>query len=84
VTPAPVLFACANGGFPLENWSGREDSNLRPLPPEGVAPRLTRARFAISSGNRIAPKQIRFGTVSARRFNLNLGPCLFGGLDGLR
>lgn len=39
-TPAPVLFAWHNGGFPLENWSGREDSNLRPLPPEGVAPRL--------------------------------------------
>jgi hypothetical protein len=35
-------FACPNGGFPLENWSGREDSNLRPLPPEGVAPRLQR------------------------------------------
>ena len=36
---APVYFACDNGGFPLDNWSGREDSNLRPLPPEGVAPR---------------------------------------------
>jgi hypothetical protein len=39
VTSAPVLFACDSGGFPLESWSGREDSNLRPLPPEGVAPR---------------------------------------------
>jgi hypothetical protein len=39
VTSAPVYFACGNGGFPLESWSGREDSNLRPLPPEGVAPR---------------------------------------------
>jgi hypothetical protein len=39
VASAPVYFACCDGGFPLENWSGREDSNLRPLPPEGVAPR---------------------------------------------
>jgi hypothetical protein len=39
VTSAPVYFTCGDGGFPLEKWSGREDSNLRPLPPEGVAPR---------------------------------------------
>jgi hypothetical protein len=38
VTTTPVYFTCDSGGFPLENWSGREDSNLRPLPPEGVAP----------------------------------------------
>ena len=24
-------------GFLLENWSGKEDSNLRPLPPEDSA-----------------------------------------------
>jgi hypothetical protein len=39
VTATPVHFACGNGGFPLGKWSGREDSNLRPLHPEGVAPR---------------------------------------------
>jgi hypothetical protein len=33
---APVLFHVKNGG---NAWSGREDSNLRPLPPEHVEDR---------------------------------------------
>jgi hypothetical protein len=35
----PCAFRANNGG---NLWSGREDSNLRPLPPEGVAPRRIR------------------------------------------
>jgi hypothetical protein len=62
-----------------ENWSGREDSNLRPLPPEGSAPRLIRARSMISLGNRMAPEGAHYGTVRAKRFKMNLGPCLYGG-----
>jgi hypothetical protein len=32
----------------LENqWSGREDSNLRPLPPEDVSPRRTRRIYGV-------------------------------------
>jgi len=46
VAPAPVYFACSEGRFPLVNrWSGREDSNLRPLPPERVSPSGTGVGF---------------------------------------
>jgi hypothetical protein len=33
--------------FSASNWSGREDSNLRPLPPEGGAPARIRC-FAMA------------------------------------
>jgi hypothetical protein len=56
VAPAPVLFTCfgnrrmvENGSFLATNylfcWSGREDSNLRPLPPERVSPSGTGVGF---------------------------------------
>jgi hypothetical protein len=79
VTPAPVFIACATGGKPLENWSGREDSNLRPLPPEGVAPERIRC-FPTAFPRRVmlSDGQCSF-LVHGRRFKLNLGPCLYGG-----
>jgi hypothetical protein len=40
--------SCVDCGISGGNtWSGREDSNLRPLPPEGVAPRRIRC-FAMA------------------------------------
>jgi hypothetical protein len=39
---APVYFVLGEGVLTEGNaWSGREDSNLRPLPPERIAPRRT-------------------------------------------
>jgi len=44
VAPAPVHIVCFRATIRLvKRWSGREDSNLRPLPPEGVAPRCCRS-----------------------------------------
>lgn len=70
---------CNNGGKPLIKWSGREDSNLRPLPPEGVGPSRMRwflgiplLRHLRSSGRCSFP-------VHGLNLFLNLGPCLFGG-----
>lgn len=43
VAPAPVHIACRTGANRLVNmWSGKLDSNQRPLPPEGVAPERIR------------------------------------------
>lgn len=57
-------------------WSGKEDSNLRPLPPEGGSPDGI-ARFSVLSG---AANVLFDGTCSlvvhGARFTLNLNPCL--------
>ena len=57
-------------------WSGKEDSNLRPLPPEGGSPDGI-ARFSVLSG---ASNVLSDGTCSlavhGARFTLNLNPCL--------
>ena len=45
VPSAPVHIAGDRGG---RLWSGREDSNLRPLPPERKAPSRTRWHLAAS------------------------------------
>jgi len=44
VAPTPVQI----GAKSLILWSGREDSNLRPLPPENGSPRFIRAFLPIS------------------------------------
>jgi hypothetical protein len=57
------------------NWSGKEDSNLRPLPPEGASPAITR-RFTVaqrrkwSAYDRVCSRLILAGS-SSRGF----GPC---------
>ena len=37
VAPAPVSIERQFGHLRIVKWSGREDSNLRPLPPEDSA-----------------------------------------------
>lgn len=37
---------------PQKTWSGKEDSNLRPLPPEDTEPRRTWCKCAKSLGER--------------------------------
>jgi hypothetical protein len=60
-------------------WSGREDSNLRPLPPEGVAPSRARCFSAVfPRGDLRSGGQCSLG-VHGKRFTVNLGPCLYGG-----
>ena len=91
VAPAPVSIG---GDFPhlrIESWSGREDSNLRPLPPEGISP----SRIALFS----VPFTDGIGAYSAAclsvfkglGFNLNLGAlslptplrlAMAGGIEG--
>ena len=39
VAPVPVSFDPGADLSVWNNWSGREDSNLRPLPPERITPR---------------------------------------------
>jgi hypothetical protein len=75
VTSRPCVFHVKNVG---KSWSGREDSNLRPLPPEGAAPERIRWFLTVfperllSSGGRCSR------LFHGRRFGVNLGPCLFG------
>ena len=82
VVQTPVRSARVLIGKALEtlglNWSGREDSNLRPLPPEGVSPSVTQ-RFSVVRGLKGgAYPCVRSRAVHARRFGLNLEHCLSG------
>jgi hypothetical protein len=72
----PCVDRGISGG---SDWSGREDSNLRPLPPEGVAPRRIRCFSAVFPGRSIPSVRRCSRLVAGRRFSANLGPCLFGG-----
>jgi hypothetical protein len=79
VAPAPVYFACSEGRFPLVNrWSGREDSNLRPLPPERVSPSGTRCFLEVFSGGPMRSDGRCSFPVPGARFTANLNPCLYG------
>lgn len=82
--PASVYLACARRSFPLVKcWSGREDSNLRPLPPEGVAPERIRCFLtAFTRRNLRSDRRCSF-LVHGRRFKVNLGPCLLEPSSGL-
>jgi hypothetical protein len=58
---------------PCSTWSGREDSNLRPLPPEDTARRRI-ARFSpLSPCQQTASVAIPFHLCSRSRFFVSLG-----------
>ncbi len=77
VATTPVFAAIVYSGKQGMYWSGREDSNLRPLPPEGVAPDLI-PLFSVmppcgdGSLGRLCSRR-RIG----RRFKANLGALSF-------
>ena len=57
----------------LKKWSGKEDSNLRPLPPESISPRRTRQFSVIFLERLPAYARLRSRSVPARGSILNLG-----------
>ena len=60
------------------NWSGKEDSNLRPLPPENVAPERTR-RFSVVRGRAAVPFSGACSwLIPGFRFKLDLRPLSMG------
>ena len=69
VAPAPVCIAPK----PLIYWSGREDSNLRPLPPEGVSPRRTRCFPVLFHGSAMSSDSLCSCTVPAQGSTPDLG-----------
>jgi hypothetical protein len=79
-TSGPCIFKGVYGISHRRNrWSGREDSNLRPLPPERVAPRRTRCFSKVFPQRAVRSDGRCSRLFHGRRFNVNLGPCLFGG-----
>jgi hypothetical protein len=79
VAPAPVHIACRTGAIRLVNcWSGKLDSNQRPLPPERVSPRRIGCFLTISSGGKVLSDGPCSRIVHGPRFNVNLNPCLYG------
>lgn len=75
--PAPVLRKVKMRVFQSFKWSGREDSNLRPLPPEGVSPRRTR-RFSVGSvSERGASACVCSRLIHGRGSTANLGALSF-------
>ena len=60
----------------LKNWSGKEDSNLRPLPPEDASPlgirRFSVVRGAVCLSRNDVCSRLVSGLGSLRA----LGPCL--------
>ena len=58
-------------------WSGREDSNLRPLPPEYGDHQRTRCFFVVSPIDRTAFERTVSRCVLGSRFNLNRRPLSF-------
>jgi hypothetical protein len=61
----------------LENqWSGREDSNLRPLPPEDVSPRRTRRIYGVVGYTQGASDAACSRVVPLKGSDRTLGHCL--------
>jgi hypothetical protein len=69
---APLFFSRRNGG---NAWSGKEDSNLRPLPPENVAPDGTRRFSASFRGAHLSQNGVCSRMVLAGGSLRALGPC---------
>lgn len=57
-------------------WSGKEDSNLRPLPPEDVAPDVTRRISVVLSRTDGAHGAVCSSLVHAKGSIRTFGPCL--------
>jgi hypothetical protein len=55
-------------------WSGRLDSNQRPLPPERIAPRLTRRFSVLSSGDGLPSGGACSRFAPTSRFTVNFQP----------
>ncbi len=55
-------------------WSGREDSNLRPLPPERIAPERTQAFKTAFPDGPLSLDGTGSHAVHGRRFKLNFRP----------
>lgn len=72
VAPAPVHISAK----PLKNWSGKEDSNLRPLPPEGASPTRTPRISVTFPCMDSALDALCSRTVPARGSLRTFGPCL--------
>ena len=83
----PSALVAVRGRAPLTycfRWSGREDSNLRPLPPEDAAPRLIPWCLVRSVQVAFAFVASPFCLFSAPRFTVNLRPlCKPGSLSTL-
>jgi len=71
----PVHFVLRNGMLTEGNqWSGREDSNLRPLPPERISPSRTRARPVTFQSARLPSSGACSRAVPGARFKTSLRP----------
>jgi hypothetical protein len=57
-------------------WSGREDSNLRPLPPEDASPAVTRRISVVIRRIRSAHDRVCSGLIPRKGSLLTFGPCL--------
>ena len=80
VPTGPCLFSLPEGEFySRKRWSGREDSNLRPLPPEGVSPSRAWRFTAVILWQTLRSEGLCSFPVHGLNLGLNLGPCLFGG-----
>jgi hypothetical protein len=74
VPPAPVVLSSEMADFRETCWSGREDSNLRPLPPERIAPARTRRFSALSYGDDLPSGGACSRLIHGRRFAVNFRP----------
>ena len=80
----PVHFVLGNGVFTEGNkWSGREDSNLRPLPPERNAPRRTQRHRAASKRGDLLSGGVGHPAFSAKGFTASLRPLSIWNTDKL-
>jgi hypothetical protein len=57
-------------------WSGKEDSNLRPLPPENGSPAVTRRISVATRRTKAAPDSPCSRLVPQRGSYRTFGPCL--------
>ena len=58
------------------DWSGKEDSNLRPLPPEDASPLGIRHFLVANGGDRVSQNGVCSRLVSELGSLRTLGPCL--------
>ena len=78
MAPAPVVISDSTSAKSLINnhfrWSGREDSNLRPLPPEDAAHRCLPCNLICLAHGAMVFVAIPFPIFRPKRFNVNLRP----------
>jgi hypothetical protein len=77
VAPTPVSFDPGTDLSAWNIWSGREDSNLRPLPPEGAAPSLRPWFSVVGSPRQGALAGVCSRLIHGARFMRHLGALSF-------